>query len=68
MQLPITKMTRRRLAGAMMAAAAAAQTPTAPSGPADELQKARDQNLHTRETLAKVEVPMEMEPAFQFKA
>jgi hypothetical protein len=62
-------MTRRQLAGAILATAAAAQTPpSAPSTPAAELQAARDQNQHTGEALAKVEVPMEVEPAFHFKA
>lgn len=64
------KMTRRQLAGAILAttasAAAAQAPPTAPSGPAAELQAARDQNQRTAETLAKVQVPMDTEPAFHF--
>ena len=61
------KMTRRQLAGAILAAAAAAQTPApAPSGPAAELQAARDQNQRTAETLAKVQVAADSEPAFHF--
>jgi hypothetical protein len=65
-------MTRRQLAGAILtttAAAAAAQTPpSAPSTPAAELDAARQQNQHTGEALAKIEVPMDAEPAFHFKA
>ncbi|HLY19549.1 MAG TPA: hypothetical protein VKR61_20115 [Bryobacteraceae bacterium] len=65
------KITRRQLAGAVLATAAAAQTPSqtppaTPSGPAPELQAARDQNQRASETLAKVEVPMDTEPAFHF--
>jgi hypothetical protein len=60
-------MTRRQLAGAMLATAAAAQTPpAAPAGPAEELQAAREQNRRTGETLAKMQVPIEREPAFHF--
>jgi len=66
------RMTRRQLAGAILAtgaAAAAAQAPpAAPSTPAGELQAAREQNLRTAETLAKTPVPMEAEPAFHFTA
>jgi hypothetical protein len=65
-------MTRRQLAGAIMATAAAAQTPPStsatPSTPAGELQAAKEQNQRTAETLAKVQVPMEAEPAFHFTA
>jgi hypothetical protein len=64
-----TRMTRRQLAGAILAGAAAAQTPpSTPSSPAAELQAAREQNQRTAETLAKVDVPIEAEPAFHFKA
>ena len=60
-------MTRRQLAGTMLATAAAAQAPPpAPSGPAAELQAARETNQRTGETLAKVPVPMDTEPAFRF--
>jgi hypothetical protein len=61
-----SRITRRQLAGAMLATAAAAQTP--PSAPADELQAAREQNQHSAEALAKAEVPMAAEPAFHFTA
>ncbi|MGA2737596.1 MAG: hypothetical protein ABSG65_09105 [Bryobacteraceae bacterium] len=65
------RMTRRQLAGAILAtgAAAAAQAPpTTLSTPANELQAAREQNQRTAEALAKAEVPMEAEPAFHFSA
>ena len=62
-------MTRRQLAGAVLATAAAAQTPpSAPSTPAGELQAAREQNQRIGETLAKTPVPIETEPAFHFTA
>jgi hypothetical protein len=65
-------MTRRQLAGAILATAAAAQAPPSPpsppSTPAAELQAAREQNQRTGETLAKVQVPIEAEPAFHFTA
>jgi hypothetical protein len=59
------RMTRRQLAGAILATgatAAAAQTPA----PAEELQAAQEQNQRTAEALAKVQVPIESEPAFHF--
>lgn len=60
-------LTRRQLAGAILATAAAAQTPAStPSTPEAELQAARDQNQRTAEALAKVEVAMQAEPAFHF--
>lgn len=73
------RMTRRQLAGAILATtatAAAAQappsTPAVPSTPAGELQAAREQNQRTAQTLAaawaKAQVPMEAEPAFHFTA
>jgi hypothetical protein len=57
----------------MLATAAAAQappssTPAVPSTPAAELQAAHEQNQRTAEALAKVQVPMEAEPAFHFTA
>jgi hypothetical protein len=62
-------MTRRELAGSVMAAAAMAQTPAAaPSGPAEELEAARAQNQRNAEALGVVNVPVESEPAFHFKA
>lgn len=62
-----SRMTRRQLAGAVLASVAAAQTPPAtPANPADELQAAREQNQRTGDALAKVNVPMDTEPAFHF--
>jgi len=75
-----SRMTRRQLAGAILttaATAAAAQAPpstpaSAPSTPAGEVQSAREQNQRTADTLAaawaKLQVPMETEPAFHFTA
>jgi hypothetical protein len=64
-----TRMTRRQMAGAILASAAAAQTPpSTPSSPAADLQAAREQNQSIAETLAKVDVPIEAEPAFHFTA
>jgi hypothetical protein len=60
-----SRITRRQLAGALLATAAAAQTPSAP---VNELQAAREQNQRSAEALAKVDVPMAVEPAFHFTA
>jgi hypothetical protein len=75
-QNPVPRMTRRELAGAILAttATAAPQTPPSapapPSTPAGELQAAREQNQRTSETLAeawaKLQAPIESEPAFHF--
>ena len=63
------KMTRRQLAGTLLATAAVAQAPpSTPANPAAELQAARDQNQRTREALDKVAVAMDTEPAFHFTA
>ena len=63
------KMTRRQLAGTMLATAAAAQAPaSAPANPSAETQSAREQNERTRDALAKAAVPMDTEPAFHYKA
>jgi hypothetical protein len=59
------KLTRRELAAAALAPAAAAQTATA-SGE-QELRAARDAVSRNAEALAKVKLPQETEPAFQFK-
>ena len=62
------QLTRRTLATAMLssAAAALAQAPV-PSTPADELKSARDRIKANSETLTKLAVPMDTEPALQFK-
>ena len=68
------KLTRRELAAALTSAAAVpsaalAQTPPgALPTPAAELQEAQDQVKATVAALLQMEVPMNTEPAFQFKA
>jgi hypothetical protein len=54
-----------KVAASASALAARAQQP-APE--ADATKAARDANQRNSETLAKFEVPMSTEPAFQFKA
>ena len=64
-----TKLTRRQLATALTAAAALEQTPSGPpAAPEDELKAARDRLKANGAALARQEVPMATEPAFQFKA
>ena len=58
------QLTRRKLALALLAPAAAAQTPPV----VDEIQAARDRIKTNADALSKVELPMSTEPAFQFKA
>ena len=63
------KLTRRQLATALTSAAALAQTPSGPPAtPEDELKAARDRVKANGAALAKQEVPVATEPAFQFKA
>ncbi|MFB3829464.1 MAG: hypothetical protein ACE15B_22025 [Bryobacteraceae bacterium] len=57
------KLSRRELAA--LAAAASAR---AAERPEDELKAARESGRRTGETLAKVQIPVETEPAFLFKA
>ena len=61
------KLTRRKLAAALLAPAAAApaQTPTPPS---DDLATARARLKSNAAAIAKVNVPMATEPAFRFEA
>ncbi len=66
-------LTRRELAGALLATAAAAQVAPeaarrAPANPAEELQAAREQNRRNGETLEGVSLPVVTEPAFHFTA
>ena len=65
-------MTRRKMAAAALAPAAAllAQQPPAPPAdqPADPLDRARRQIRSNAATLARFDLPMAAEPAFQFKA
>lgn len=60
------KMTRRKLAAAILAPAAVvpAQTQTAP---VDEVEAARARVKANAEAIAKVEIPMSTEPAFRFE-
>ena len=60
------KVTRRTLVANVLAAPAVAQT--APATPDEELKAARENVRRNIEALAKVKVPVETEPAFQFKA
>jgi hypothetical protein len=58
------QLTRRKLALALLAPAATAQTPAR----VDEVQAARDRIKTNSGLISKVELPMSTEPAFQFKA
>lgn len=63
------KMTRRKLAAAVMGSAAVAQTqPPAAGTPDEELKAARDRLRVSLDAVAAQPVPMATEPAFQFKA
>jgi hypothetical protein len=63
------KLTRRQLATALTSAAALAQAPSGPPAtPVEELKAARDRVKANGAALAKQEVPVATEPAFQFKA
>ena len=74
------KITRRRLAAAALGSAAALASGGSPSrraarsapaprlAPADLTAAAKEQVRKNSETLAKFDLPMSTEPAFQFKA
>jgi hypothetical protein len=69
------KITRRRLmavsiTAAVSAAAASAQTARGQDNPsqADLAKATREQNQRAGDLLAKFEIPLATEPAFQFKA
>ncbi len=64
------KLTRRKLAATVVATAVPAltQTPPPPAAPDDELQAARARMHASSAALAGQQVPMSLEPAFQFKA
>lgn len=63
------KLTRRQMVAALAPAMAVAQAPSpAPSTPADELKAAEARLKANSEALAKLQVPMDTEPAFQFRA
>jgi hypothetical protein len=57
------KITRRTLGALLVSTSALAQSPVA----ADALRAAKDSIKANSETLAKQQVPMATEPAFQFK-
>jgi hypothetical protein len=61
-------ITRRKLAAALISSPALAQVPALAQTPADPLQAARDRIKTTSDALAREQVPMDAEPAFQFKA
>jgi hypothetical protein len=64
------KLTRRKLAAALVSATAlsAQQTQPAPPAAPDDLQIARDRLKANAAALAATPLPMATEPAFQFKA
>lgn len=64
------KLTRRKLVPALAAGTVLAQAPSsqAPSAADAELQAARDQLKANLTRLAAQSIPMDTEPAFQFKA
>lgn len=66
------KLTRRQLVAAAAGSAAAtraiAQIPAAGSAGRDFAKEARDAAQRNSDALAKFEVPVSIEPAFQFKA
>ncbi len=62
------RLTRRQLAVTLASSAALAQAPSTPSSPDAELKAARDRLRENAEALARREIPMVTEPAFQFKA
>ena len=69
------EISRRSLAGIAAAAALAAQTPQSPpkqdalpANAEEELTAARNQNRTNAALIAKVKLPMDVEPAAHFKA
>lgn len=68
------KLSRRTMLALAGAGTALAQTPAAPppaassTAPADPLEKAREENRHSAESLAQFAIPMSTEPAFVFRA
>ncbi len=64
-----TRLTRRKLAQTLLAAAAVdAAAQTSQPTPDADLQAARDRIKANGNLLAAQKVPMDLEPAFQFKA
>jgi hypothetical protein len=63
------KLTRRKLAAAVLGPAAAIATAQTPAAGEDQLlRKALERNLANSAAVAKVDLPMAAEPSFQFKA
>ena len=63
------KLTRRKLATVLVSATAMAAPQTAPTPAAtDDLTAARDRLQANARALAATPIPMDTEPAFQFKA
>ncbi|HTQ58158.1 MAG TPA: hypothetical protein VMI94_27020 [Bryobacteraceae bacterium] len=62
------KITRRKLAAAVLGPAAAAAAQNPPPAEAPLVKAARDRNQANFAAVAKVDLPMATEPAFQFKA
>ena len=63
------KITRRRLAAALVQAAALRAAQTTAAGPPEDLRAAAQERLRKNsEALGKTQLPMSTEPAFSFKA
>jgi hypothetical protein len=62
------KLTRRELVATAVAPALAAQTPPVPSDSAQDARTALSSVRRNGEALSRFAVPVETEPAFQFKA
>jgi len=64
------RITRRRLAAAALGSAAVVRVAgTQATAPPEDINAAAKQQVHKHsETLAKFDLPMSTEPAFQFKA
>ena len=60
-------ISRRQLAGVVLAGTAVAQAPPKPPPEAD-VESARLQQRAAAQAIARVPLPMTLEPAFQFKA
>jgi hypothetical protein len=60
-------ISRRQLAGVILASTAVAQAPPKPQ-PEGELDTARQRQRIAAQAIARVMLPMTVEPAFQFKA
>ncbi len=62
------KVTRRRLASAVLLPAALVAQTAPPASREEELKAARERAKSVTDALAQVKVPMATEPALQFKA